>query len=61
MSTDIKQTRLFRAMKETDDYDSDEAIVGLIQEMREQVKGGSDPEELLFLEGFEPDFIEDLL
>jgi hypothetical protein len=33
----------------------------LIQEMKQRVKEGEDPEEVLFDEGFEPDYIFDIL
>ena len=33
----------------------------VIQEMKERVREGEDPEEVLFDEGFEPDYIFDIL
>lgn len=33
----------------------------IIDEMKEQVLAGEDPEEVLFNEGFEPDYIFDIL
>lgn len=32
-----------------------------IMEMKERIKEGEDPEEVLFEEGFEPDYVFDLL
>lgn len=41
-------------------YDSDEAL-DVINEMREAVLNGEDPEELLYDEGLEPDYVMDIL
>ena len=41
-------------------YSQQEAL-DLIAEMRERVLDGEDPEEVLFEEGLEPDYVFDLL
>ncbi len=43
-----------------DDISADDAQ-NIIDEMKEQVLAGEDPEEVLFNEGFEPDYIFDIL
>lgn len=53
--SDLKLTLMKR-----DNLTSDEADE-LIEEMRKAVEGGADPEELLFDEGLEPDYLDDLL
>lgn len=57
----IKDTELFKAMKSCGRYSSDEEIVEMIQGMRDEVAAGADPEEELHMEGFEPDYVFDLL
>lgn len=57
----INQTELFRAMKSSGYYEDDDAILDTIEEMRQEVIDGRDPEEVLYEEGFEPDYIFDLL
>lgn len=41
--------------------DEKEDALNLIAEMRERVLDGEDPEEVLFEEGLEPDYVFDLL
>jgi hypothetical protein len=41
-------------------YDTNEALE-VINEMRQRVMDGEDPEEILFEEGLEPDYIMDIL
>lgn len=43
-----------------DDLTEDEAE-RLIEEMREEIEGGADPEDVLFDIELEPDYLEDLL
>lgn len=57
----IRKTELFRAMQQCGRYSDDEDIIETIEFMREQVADGEDPEELLHDEGFEPDFIFDIV
>lgn len=58
---DITKTELFKAMKSSNNYDDDNSIIEAIQEMKKMVSDGEDPEEVLHDEGFEPDYIFDLL
>jgi hypothetical protein len=58
--SDMKLTELHLAIMnklECSKEDADEAIM----EMKERVKEGADPEEVLFENGFEPDYVFDLL
>jgi len=56
----IKRTELFTAMMACGRYEEQDAV-DAIQTMRESVDDGDDPEELLNDEGFEPDYILDIL
>lgn len=60
MATAIVCTALFKAMMTSGRYSQDEAIE-TISDMRAMVGEGADPEELLQDEGFEPDYIFDIL
>lgn len=42
-------------------YESAQEVHEVIAEMKERVRNGEDPEEVLHEEGFEPDFVYDLL
>lgn len=53
-------TDLHRAIMNKDSLTLGEANE-VIEEMRQMVKDGADPEEVLFEEGLEPDYIFDLL
>jgi hypothetical protein len=55
-----KLTELCLAIMNREDCTQEEAE-DVIQEMKERVKEGDDPEEVLFDEGFEPDYIFDIL
>lgn len=57
----IQQTELFRAMRQSGNYGSPSDIIEAIAEMRERVAKGENPEEVLREEGFEPDYIYDIL
>jgi benzoyl-CoA reductase/2-hydroxyglutaryl-CoA dehydratase subunit BcrC/BadD/HgdB len=61
MSAEIKATDLFKVMKRSGDYQDDDQIVNVIEEMRNDVEDGEDPEELLYDIGLEPDYVMDLL
>lgn len=56
-----RKTELFRAMQACGRYENDEDIIDTIHTIREQVADGEDPEELLHEEGFEPDYIFDII
>lgn len=45
----------------TRDEMSHQEAIELLQEMRQQVTAGDDPEEVLYENGLEPDYIFDLL
>ncbi len=52
---------LLKALMESQDLDKSEAI-SLIKEMRKRVyEDGEDPEEILYEEGLEPDYVFDLI
>jgi hypothetical protein len=55
-----KLTELCLAIMNREDCTQEEAEE-LVQEMKERVRDGEDPEEVLFDEGFEPDYIFDIL
>jgi hypothetical protein len=55
------KTDLFKAMKSSENYLDDEDILEAIEEMRKEVLEGADPEEVLRNEGFEPDYIFDIM
>lgn len=55
-----KLTELCLAIMNREDCTQEEAEE-LIKEMKQRVKEGEDPEEVLFDEGFEPDYIFDIL
>lgn len=57
----IRETELFKAMSASGDYDRDVDIIQAISEMREEVAEGRDPEEVLHEEGYEPDYVFDLI
>ena len=61
MKTKIQLTELHRVLMRRDEMTADEADE-LIQEARQAVEDGEDPEEILYEEfGLEPDYIFDLL
>jgi hypothetical protein len=60
MKKHIMATELHRAIMNRDDV-SLEAADELVQELKDLVKEGGDPEELLFNEGFEPDYVFDII
>jgi len=49
-----------RILIERDGYSADEAD-RYIEQMRQEIEDGEDPEELLFDLGLEPDYLEDLI
>jgi len=55
-----KLTELCLAIMNREDCTQEEAEA-LIRDMKERVQDGEDPEEVLFDEGFEPDYIFDIL
>lgn len=58
----IKSTELFRVMLASGDYEDADEVIEVIEEMRERVlTGGEDPDEVLHEEGYEPDYVMDLL
>ena len=56
----MKKTQLHAAIMNRDSVSLEEADE-LVQELKKQVSEGEDPEEVLFNEGFEPDYIFDIL
>lgn len=60
MSIPIQRTALYRDWVARGDY-SEEEILSAIQDMRDMVGEGADPEELLYDEGWEPDYVFDLI
>ena len=56
----IKLTELHKAIMSRDDCTEEQADV-LVQELREMVREGEDPETVLYDEGFEPDYVFDIL
>lgn len=58
---DIRRTELFKAMKSSGRYSSEDEIAETILEMRVEVSEGVDPEVVLHEEGFEPDYIFDII
>lgn len=60
MQAPIQRTALYRDWIARGDCSQAE-ILALIQDMRDMVGEGADPEELLHDEGFEPDYIFDIL
>lgn len=61
VSYPLVQTELGKAMLASRIYDDAEAVSEAIIEMRQRVRNGEDPEEVLHEEGFEPDFVFDLI
>lgn len=60
-SEQLTQTQLFKAMKSSGNYGSDQDILETIHDMRASVAAGEDPTAILHEEGFEPDYVLDLL
>lgn len=58
--SDVTRTALFRAMMSSGRYEREDAIEA-IEDMRNDVLHGENPEELLHEEGFEPDYIYDIM
>lgn len=54
-------SELFQAMRDSGNYENDLDIQETIAEMKKRIRAGEDPEEVLFDEGFEPDFVFDLI
>ena len=54
------ETELYRVMLQSGEYTPTEAKLA-IAEMRERVANGEDPEEVLHEEGFEPDYVFDII
>ncbi len=57
----IKKTELFKAMQHCGRYEDDRDCINTILQMRADVRQGEDPDEILHQEGFEPDYIFDLI
>jgi hypothetical protein len=55
-----KETELHRAIMSSREISFEEAD-DLIAEMKERFKEGEDPEEVLLSEGYEPDYVFDIL
>lgn len=56
----MKPTELHRVLMHRDDCSFEEADV-IVREMRQMVLEGDDPEDVLYAEGLEPDYIFDIL
>jgi len=56
----MKPTELHKAIMNRDNYSFEEADE-LVKELRQSVADGENPEEVLYDEGFEPDYIFDIL
>ena len=56
----MKMTELHMAIMRRDECTKEEAD-DQIMEMKERYKEGEDPEEVLFSEGWEPDYVFDIL
>lgn len=57
----LARTELYRAMLSSGNYEDRRAILDTMLEMRQRIRDGEDPEEVLYEEGFEPDFVLDLI
>ena len=57
----FKKTELFAAMVSSKNYGDETDIEDAFNEMIEAIADGANPEEVLHDEGFEPDYIFDLL
>lgn len=57
----IKRTELFKVMLSSGNYEDSGDVVDTILDLRDRVRKGENPEEVLHEEGFEPDYIYDLL
>ncbi len=60
MKPHIMATELHRAIMNRDDVSLEDADE-LVQELKESVREGGDAEQLLFDEGFEPDYVFDII
>lgn len=56
----VIKTKLYSAMIESERYTDSEAKLA-IADLRARVENGEDPEEVLHEEGFEPDYVFDLM
>lgn len=57
--SEIKKTELFKIL--ADKYRSEIEAYEIIDSMVQEIENGENPEELLFEEGLEPDYVFDLL
>lgn len=57
----INQTKLFSDLTSSSLFGDEGEVTELIQDMRDRVEDGEDPEEVLYKEGLEPDYVLDLL
>lgn len=57
----IRRSKLYKAMVESGKYKDGDEVVEIILEIAQEVDAGADPTEELYNEGFEPDFVEDIL
>lgn len=57
----FRDTQLFAAMKSSGNYGTEQDIEDAFIDMRSAIEDGEDPEDVLHDEGFEPDYIYDLL
>lgn len=57
----ITQTELFQDLTRSSLHGDQTEVIELISEMRNRVAAGDDPEEVLYEEGLEPDYVLDLL
>lgn len=57
----FRDTKLYAAMKESGNYETEQDIEDAFIEMRDAIENGEDPEEVLHDEGFEPDYFYDLI
>lgn len=57
----IRKTELFRNMLNYARFGNEHEVIEAIVSMREEVSNGADPEDVLYDEGLEPDWVLDLL
>lgn len=58
---DLKQSELYAAMLASGNYSDHIDIVDSLEAMAEEIEAGADPVEVLHCEGFEPDYVFDLI
>lgn len=58
---DLKQSELYAAMLASGNYSDHDDIMNALEAMAFEIEEGDDPEEVLHYEGFEPDYVFDLI